>query len=107
MRRVLALFAMFVALVALTVPSAAVGSRGFVARPAPLLLLQDNGTYLRAPCVLSGGGARIMVCRPDLGVLPSLTFLSSPPAAPFSPSLTDPLPPPRAIEPGLPPPRPA
>ncbi len=104
MRRVFALIAMLVALVAVTVPSVAVGSRGFVAHPAPLLLLQDDGSYLRAPCLLTGG-ARSMVCRPDVGVLPDIGFLLPPSALPFARSMTDPQPRSLAVPPHLPPPR--
>lgn len=104
MRRLFALVTILIALVAVAVPSVAVGSRGFVAHPAPLLLLQDDGSYLRAPCLLTGG-ARGMVCRPDVGVLPHMVFLSPPPAEPFAPVLTDLVPDALATAPRLPPPR--
>ncbi|RYE07544.1 MAG: hypothetical protein EOP22_17325 [Hyphomicrobiales bacterium] len=104
MRRVFTLLIMLVALVAVAVPSAALGSRGFSAHPAPLLLLEDSGHYVRGPCLLANGSSR-MICRPDIGVLPVAFFLSPPPAMPVAPSLTDPVPADRSIEPGLPPPR--
>lgn len=105
MRRLFALLTVLVALVALAVPSAAASSRGFVAHPSPLLLLQDNGHYVRGPCLLANGSTRTLVCRPDVGVLPQMVFLSPPAAEPFAPTLTDLVPDVLAIAPGLPPPR--
>lgn len=104
MRRLFAVLTMLVALVALSVPSAAMGSHGFSGQPTPVLLLEDNGHYVRGPCLITHGSSR-MICRPDIGVLPVAVFVSPPPAAPFAPVLTDPVAPTRSIEPGLPPPR--
>jgi len=104
MTRVFTLLTMFFALLAVTVPSVAVGSRGFVAHPAPLLQLQSDGSYVKAPCPLTGGG-RLLVCRPDVGVMPTLVFLALPPAMPFPRPMADAIPATLAIEPVLPPPR--
>lgn len=104
MTRVFTLLTVFFALLAVTVPSVAVGSRGFVAHPAPLLQLQSDGSYVKAPCPLTGG-ARGMVCRPDVGVMPVVAFLQPPPALPFPRPITDAMPATLAIEPVLPPPR--
>lgn len=104
MRKIFAFLTMLVALVAVTVPSAAVSSRGFVDHPAPLLLLEADGHYVRGPCIMGGAG-RALVCRPDIGVLPMAVFSSPPPAEPFAVSLIDLVPPNRILPPGLPPPR--
>jgi hypothetical protein len=82
MRRLAAILALIVALVSVCTPSLAVGSRGFVAHPDALVLLQDDGTYVKAPCPLTGG-KRLLHARPDMGVLPALVFLRSPPAQPL------------------------
>lgn len=81
MTRFIAFIAILVALVSVLTPSVAVGSRGFVAHAAPLYQLQMDGSYLKAPCPLTGG-KRLLHCRPDLGVLPQISFLVPPAAKP-------------------------
>jgi hypothetical protein len=104
MTKVLTILTVFLALLAVTVPSAAVASRGFVAHPAPLLQLQSDGSYIKAPCPMTGS-ARAPVCRPDIGVMPTMVFVTPPVAVPFPRPMTDAMPAKLAFEPVLPPPR--
>lgn len=104
MTRVFTLFTILLALLAVIVPSVAVGSRGFVDHPAPLLRLSAEGSYVKAPCPLTGAN-RALVCRPDIGVMPTTLFLTPPAAVPMITPTTDAMPKALAMEPMLPPPR--
>lgn len=104
MTRVFAIFTLLLALVAVTVPSVVVGARGFVEHPAPVLILQANGNYVKAPCLLSGSG-RLLPCQSDTGVMPPRLLLVPPTAEPAATSLSDAMPGAFSAEPGLPPPR--
>ncbi|HZY68255.1 MAG TPA: hypothetical protein VFE52_06690 [Devosia sp.] len=103
MRRLFATITLLFALVSLSTPSLAIGSRAFTAEPAPLMLLQDDGTYIQAPCHLTG--KRALNCRPDMGVLPSLALRTLPAAEPVVLPLEDAMPTWFGSPPPLPPPR--
>jgi hypothetical protein len=104
MTRFIAFIAVLVALVSVLTPSVAVGSRGFVAHAAPLYQLQTDGTYLKAPCPLTGG-KRLLHCRPDLGVLPQIGFLEPAPPKPVPLPALDLMHHRLVIAPTVPPPR--
>jgi hypothetical protein len=95
---------MLVALVAVSVPSAAVSSRGFVSNPHAILLQADNGTYVQAPCFLQGN-KRVSHCRPDLGVIPVAVAVRPVRPVVEQPVTADLMPRPMSREPSLPPPR--
>jgi hypothetical protein len=69
MKRFFAIFATLLAVFAISVPSFAAGARGFVPHPAPLVLQQASGAYIKAPCAL-GGSSRLIGCSTELGLLP-------------------------------------
>lgn len=104
MTRVFAIFTLLLALVAVTVPSVVMGARGVVDHPAPMLILQPNGSYVKAPCLLTGS-SRLLACRSDTGVMPAQVLLDPPAAEPMAASLSDAMPGAFSAEPGLPPPR--
>lgn len=70
MKRFLAILMALLAVIAVSIPSLAAGARGLSPHPAPIVLLQANGAYAKAPCP-TGGTARLMVCQTDIGVLPA------------------------------------
>ena len=104
MNRLSALFAVLMALVAMTVPSLAMGSRGWISAPVPVVTIQPGGSYVRGPCLFTGGKT-ISPCRPDLGVLPTVALLTPPAAEPPQAALVDLMPGTLMLEPSLPPPR--
>lgn len=104
MNRLFALFAVLIALVAMTVPSLAMGSRGWISAPVPVVTMQPGGSYVRGPCLFNSGKT-VSPCRPDLGVLPTIALLTPPAAEPPHASLVDVMPGALLLEPGLPPPR--
>jgi len=69
MKRFLAIVATLLAVLAITVPSLAAGARGFAPHPAPLVLQQASGAYIKAPCPL-GTSSRLIGCATELLVLP-------------------------------------
>ena len=104
MNRLLALLTVLIATVAMTVPSLAMGSRGWISAPIPVVTVQANGDYVRGPCLFTGGKATSL-CRPDIAVLPSLALFKPLRARPVQVSLADPMPATLSTEPSLPPPR--
>ena len=104
MNRLLALFTVLLAVAAMTVPSLAMGSRGWISAPIPVVTVQPSGDYVRGPCLFTGTKS-LSPCRPDLGVLPGLVLLSPPAAAPVTAPMADVVPASLASEPVLPPPR--
>jgi hypothetical protein len=104
MNRLFALFAVLIALVAMTVPSLAMGSRGWISDAVPVVTMQPSGNYVRGPCLFTGGKT-ISPCRPDLGVLPTVVLLTPPAAEPPQAALVDLMPGDLMLEPSLPPPR--
>jgi hypothetical protein len=104
MNRLLALFIVLLAVAAMSVPSLAMGSRGWISDPIPVVTVQPGGNYVRGPCLFTGTKS-LSPCRPDLGVLPALVLLTPSAAAPLTAPVADI---PRASlarEPALPPPR--
>ena len=104
MNRLFALLTVLIAIVAMTVPSLAMGSRGWISAPIPVVTIQPSGDYVRGPCLFTGGKTT-SPCRPDLGVLPAVTLLEPPKAEPPQLSLADRIPGAVMSEPSLPPPR--
>lgn len=78
MTRVLSFFALLLALVALSAPSASLG----MGVTGPVWTLVDAQTSVAAPTKVisckSMGGKRIMPCHPDLGVLAALKPVTIP-----------------------------
>ncbi len=103
MKRIFVLVALTLALFSVVTPSLAISSRGFVAHPAPLLLQQSDGSYLRAPCLLTGKS--VPNCRPDMGVLPGVGLVAKAKVVPRHAETALPVPRERSIAPGLRPPR--
>lgn len=104
MNCLLTLIAVLIALVAATVPSAAVSSRGFVQSPAAILMQSDSGTYLQAPCLLKNS-KRLTQCRPDITVVPAGQAMRIVPPVIEQAELAELMPLPLFREPSLPPPR--
>lgn len=104
MNRVLALLTALVAIIAMTVPSLAMGSRGWISPPIPMVTVQASGDYVRGPCQFTGGKTT-SPCRPDIAVLPTLSFLRPVVAQPVRAVHADPMPGTLTLEPSLPPPR--
>lgn len=104
MNRLFALLTVLLAIVAMTVPSFAMGSRGWISAPIPVVTLQSGGDYVRGPCLFTGGKSTTP-CRPDMGVLPTLALFKSVAAMPVQTALADPIPATLTTEPSLPPPR--
>lgn len=104
MNRLLAIVVLLIALVAVAAPSAVVASRGFVSDPAPVLQLEPDGTYVKAPCLLTGG-KRPPLGRPDIGVIPALVAAPMPRLVSEAPVLVESMPAIPSREPSLPPPR--
>lgn len=104
MKRLFALIAVLVSLVAMTMPSLAIGTRGWISPPIAVVSVNAGGSYVRGPCLFTGHKT-VSPCRPDLGVLPSLVSLVLPKAAHPVVALTDTIPATLVIEPSLPPPR--
>ncbi|RYE88481.1 MAG: hypothetical protein EOP19_01220 [Hyphomicrobiales bacterium] len=99
-----ALFAALIAIVAMTVPSLAMGSRGWISEPIPVVTMQPAGTYVRGPCLFTGGKTT-SPCRPDIAVLPAITLVGTPTAEPPQARWVDLIPGAHTTEPSLPPPR--
>ena len=104
MNRLFALLTVLIAIVAMTVPSLAMGSRGWIRAPIPVVTMQPSGDYVRGPCLFTGGKTT-SPCRPDLAVLPTPTLLNPPKARPVRAALVDRMPGTLLTEPSLPPPR--
>ena len=104
MNRLLALFAALIAIVAMTMPSLAMGSRGWLSEPIPVVSVQPSGHYVRGPCLFTGGKTT-SPCRPDIAVLPSATLLAPRLSEPLHLALADLIPWILLAEPSLPPPR--
>ena len=104
MNRLFALFAALIAIVAMTVPSLAMGSRGWISAPIPVVTMQPGGDYVRGPCLFTGGKTTTP-CRPDMGVLPTLALFKPVKAKPVQTALADPIRATLTTEPSLPPPR--
>jgi len=104
MNRLFALLTALIAIVAMTVPSLAMGSRGWISAPIPVVTVQANGDYVRGPCLFTGGKTT-SPCRPDLGVLPTLALVAPVKTKPVQASLADAMPATLNTEPSLPPPR--
>lgn len=104
MNRLLALLTLLLAVAAMTLPSLAMGSRGWISAPIAVVTVQAGGEYVRGPCLFTGTKS-LSPCRPDLGVLPAPVFLTPPAAAPVMAAMVDVEPASLASEPGLPPPR--
>lgn len=103
MSRAIGLITLIFALLSVVTPSVAVGSRGFVAHPDALVLLQDDGTYVMAPCPITG---KLPVhCRPDMGVMPAISFIDPVPAKPVMRPVAEPARERLVVPPTLPPPR--
>jgi len=86
------------------VPSLAMGSRGWISAPIPVVTMQPGGDYVRGPCLFTGGKTT-SPCRPDIAVLPTLTPFNPPRAKPVRAALVDAMPGTLVSEPSLPPPR--
>jgi hypothetical protein len=104
MKRILALVTMLFALAAITAPSLAMGSRGWISDAVPVVTVQPGGSHVRGPCLFTGSKS-VSPCRPDLGVLPALVLLDPPAAVLPTAPMVDAMPASLASEPGLPPPR--
>jgi len=104
MNRLLALLTALTAIVAMTVPSLAMGSRGWISSPIPVVTVQPGGDYVRGPCLFTGGKTT-SPCRPDIAVLPTTALFKPPKARPVQTVLADPIPATLTTEPSLPPPR--
>lgn len=104
MNRFFALLAVLTAIVAMTVPSLAMGSRGWISEPIPVVSVQPSGHYVRGPCLFTGGKTT-SPCRPDIAVLPATTALAPRRAEPLRLGLADLIPGTLLREPSLPPPR--
>jgi hypothetical protein len=104
MKRLFALITLVIALVAISAPSLAMGSRGWISDPVPVVTVQPGGSHVRGPCLFTGGKV-LSPCRPDLGVMPALVLLVPPAEALPVPPMADAMPSSVVTEPGLPPPR--
>lgn len=104
MKRFLALVTLLFALAGITMPSLAMGSRGWISAPVPVVTMQPGGSYVRGPCQFTGGKI-LSPCRPDLGVMPVALFLTPTSAVLPRPLLVEIMPSPLPQEPILPPPR--
>jgi hypothetical protein len=104
MRSIPAGMMVLLALIALLVPSAAIGGRGFSPAPESTYTRTAEGGYVRAPCLLKSG-KHVSCPRPDLGVLPAADATRIAGASGLAMLLADPEPAARAIAPSLPPPR--
>jgi hypothetical protein len=104
MKWMFALIVVLIAVAAMAVPSLAMGTRGWISAPVPVVTVQPDGSYLRGPCLFTGTKS-LSPCRPDLGVLPSAAFLTPPGIVPMVPQTADAMPKALAMEPMLPPPR--
>lgn len=104
MNRLLTLITVLIALVAATMPSAAVSSRGVVESPSAILTPAENGTYLEAPCPLKGS-KRLTQCRTDIAVVPVAAAVRPVGQVLDEHAVADPMPRPLVREPSLPPPR--
>lgn len=104
MKRMFALIVVLIAVAAMAVPSLAMGTRGWISAPVPVVTVQPDGSYLRGPCLFTGTKSH-SPCRPDLGVLPTMGHLVPKVDVPVTAHTADAMPTAMAMEPMLPPPR--